>query len=221
MLPAATKMLSNRLKIRGPGVIPALGDYLDYCTDGGDLTPASQYRNSSTDADFLLIIGGFTQSSNTIAYAYYCLQGKAGQGGPRSIFSIKIKIFLGKVEMLSEESGGRPVVGVARFNTQHLSYQKGRFRSDVATFAHEVMHAIFFHPNLFSTYFPRNSSGQSFLFNDADNFYKIRGTHVLKEIRDHFNCPSATGGESRLPRNPQRRWKTEGARALRAGTSRS
>ena len=75
MLPVASKMLSNRLKIKSSGMLPALGSYLDYCTDGGDLTPSNQYRENSIDADFLLIIGGFTQSSNTIAYAYYCLQG--------------------------------------------------------------------------------------------------------------------------------------------------
>lgn len=75
MLPAAVKMISNRLKIHSSGMLPALGNYLDHCTDGGDLTPATKYRETATDADFLLIIGGFAEETSTIAYAYYCLQG--------------------------------------------------------------------------------------------------------------------------------------------------
>lgn len=86
MLPAAIEMLSNRMKINSSGMLPALGDYLDNCTDGGDLTPAAKYRDNSIDADFLLIIGGFTQNTSTIAYAYYCLQGTRYQTLKKLIF---------------------------------------------------------------------------------------------------------------------------------------
>jgi len=75
MVPVGTKMLSDRLKIRSTGKIPALGNYLDYCDDQGELTPDPKYRNNETDADFLLILGGFSQSTNIIAYATFCLIG--------------------------------------------------------------------------------------------------------------------------------------------------
>ena len=89
-------------------------------------------------------------------------------------------------------SNGRPVAGYARFNTNYLDYSEGKFKNNVATFVHEVFHAIFFHPWLFENKFPPNSSNQSFLFLE-NNQYKIRGDNILSQIRNHFSCPTVTG----------------------------
>lgn len=112
------------------------------------------------------------------------------------------------------------MVGIARFNTKYSNYQRGEFRSHVATFAHEVMHAIFFHPTLFRYYFP-DSNGQSFLFQDSNGFYKIRGQHILQQIRDHFNCPSIDGGTHASHFNLQRLWKMGEAQAPLEAISRN
>ena len=70
----------------------------------------------------------------------------------------------------------------------------------MATFVHEVIHALFFSPDLFKD-FPANSNGDSFHWiitdpnNDQNKTYKVRGDTILQQIRTHFNCPSIDAGK--------------------------
>ena len=63
----------------------------------------------------------------------------------------------------------------------------------ISTMVHEIMHALFFDPNLFRDHYP-GYNGLSFFFVDTDNVSKVRGRNILREIRSHFACPSVTAG---------------------------
>jgi hypothetical protein len=76
VVPVGTKMLSDRLKINSTGKIAPLGDYVYYCDDNGELTIPQKYQTDEIDGDFVLFVGGFTESTNTIAYATFCLMCK-------------------------------------------------------------------------------------------------------------------------------------------------
>jgi hypothetical protein len=85
------------------------------------------------------------------------------------------------------------LVGFAVFNEAYIEYDNGDYKAQVATFVHEVMHALFFHNHLF-TLFPQNSSNESFLFEDSDGKHKMRGDNILAQTRSHFNCSTIDGG---------------------------
>jgi hypothetical protein len=74
-----------------------------------------------------------------------------------------------------------------------VSFENGDFKNQISVFVHEVLHALVFDPSAWQN-FPNNSSGETFLFKDTDNRYKLRGDNILKLVRDHYNCPTATGG---------------------------
>jgi hypothetical protein len=80
------------------------------------------------------------------------------------------------------------------FNEPFISYDDGNFQSQIATFVHEVLHALWFHPALFER-FPNNSSGDSFLFQDSDGKHKLRGDNILEQVKEHFNCSTVKGGK--------------------------
>lgn len=86
----------------------------------------------------------------------------------------------------------RPVAGFIIFNEGKVSYTNGDYYAQLSTFIHEVLHALFFHPTLFKT-FPKNSNGKSFLFQDVDSKWKIRGDTILKVSRDYFDCQTLNG----------------------------
>jgi hypothetical protein len=86
------------------------------------------------------------------------------------------------------------LVGFAMFNEPYVEYDNGDYKAQIATFVHEVLHALYFHPGLFDL-FPKNSQDQSFLFQDSNNIYKIRGDTVLSQLKSHFNCSTVDGGK--------------------------
>jgi hypothetical protein len=79
------------------------------------------------------------------------------------------------------------------FNEHYVSYDNGDYKAQISNFVHEVSHALFFEPLLFKK-FPNNSSGETFLFQDSNNNWKLRGDNILKEIRNHYNCSTIDGG---------------------------
>lgn len=86
------------------------------------------------------------------------------------------------------------MVGYASFNEALISYDDGNPQAQIATFVHEVLHALWFHPGLWQR-FPNNSAGESFLFKDtAANFYKLRGDSIMSQIKSHFDCSTTNGG---------------------------
>lgn len=94
---------------------------------------------------------------------------------------------------MADDETGRPLVGFVVFNEAYVDYRAGEYKSQVSTFVHEVAHALFFHPNLFQVY-PKNSAGDAFLYRDTNYVYRMRGDHILTEVRSHFNCPGLEGG---------------------------
>lgn len=79
------------------------------------------------------------------------------------------------------------------FNEAYVSYDNGDYKAQISNFVHEVLHALYFDPDLFN-YFPKNSSGETFLFQDSNGIYKMRGDATLSELRSHFNCSTVDGG---------------------------
>lgn len=82
-------------------------------------------------------------------------------------------------------------MGFAVFNQSYVELEN--YQSQIATFVHEVLHALYFHPKLFRL-FPANADGESFLFRDARRRWKLRGDNVLYFLRSHFDCPAVDGG---------------------------
>jgi len=76
IVPVGTKMITDRFKINSTGALPLLNGYLGGCTDNGDLIIPEKYNNEIIEADFILFVGAFTQTTSTIAYATYCLSCK-------------------------------------------------------------------------------------------------------------------------------------------------
>lgn len=76
IVPVGSKMISDRLKINSTGTLPVFGNYADFCDDNGGLIIPNKYRTDAIDADFVLFVGGFTESTSTIAYASFCLSCK-------------------------------------------------------------------------------------------------------------------------------------------------
>lgn len=93
---------------------------------------------------------------------------------------------------------GRPLVGYAVFNEHFVRYDDGDYQAQVATFVHEVAHALFFHPSLFRM-FPKNRRGQSFLSEEVDDVFRLRGNNVLRMLRTHFGCKRPLGGSPTEP----------------------
>ena len=80
------------------------------------------------------------------------------------------------------------------FNEAELHYDDGNFQSHVATFVHEVLHALYFHPGLFEQ-FPKNKAGESFMYDDSNGTSLLRGDSILEQIRGHFDCSTVNGGK--------------------------
>ena len=104
-----------------------------------------------------------------------------------------VKFFFEIKINLKDDTTNRPLVGFAMFNEPFVEYDNGDYVAQIATFVHEVLHALYFHPGLFEL-FPKNSSDESFLFKDSNGVFKLRGDTILKEVQSHFNCSTVDGG---------------------------
>lgn len=71
----------------------------------------------------------------------------------------------------------------------------GKVKSQIDTFVHEVIHALYFNSFLFES-FPNNKNGETFLFKDTDGVFKIRGDSTLEQCKKHFGCDSLESGKS-------------------------
>ena len=88
----------------------------------------------------------------------------------------------------------RPLVGWTVINEYYIDFNKKNMRKDVATIVHEVLHALYFHPNLFHI-FPKNKFNQSFFYNNNNQVY-LRGNSLLDTCQKHFNCNSLEQSKS-------------------------
>lgn len=86
-------------------------------------------------------------------------------------------------------------MGFAVFNEAHLTFENGDYRAQIATFIHEFLHGLYFHPALFEV-FPKNKDGSSFMFKDSNNIWKLRGDKIMETAKSHYGCDSFDGGNA-------------------------
>lgn len=88
VMPEAIRILESRLKVTSNSIIPAFDPEWNYCDDQGKLTVDSKYKTQTTEGDFLLLVGVINEpNSGTLAYATYCLNGRAAPGYGRGNLS--------------------------------------------------------------------------------------------------------------------------------------
>lgn len=158
-------ILASKIGISGYGVVPANSRIQRYCNYDNIVSVPDQYKYQNVEADFLLFLAtDDTGDDGTLAYATAC--------------------FL-------ERGTSRPNTGLAVFNPFYLDPGKGKLDNDVATYVHEVLHALVFSSQLWANFPPVNGQPQYFV-DPSDGKHYLRGKWLLQTVRDHFNCPSVT-----------------------------
>jgi hypothetical protein len=166
IVPEGLKVLQEIIKVKSTGVIPKFNSNASACSNKNYLDIDPSYSSKSTYADFILFLGVKNlPDKGWLAYASFCAL---------------------------EQEQGRPVAGFIVFNEAKVSFEDGDYNAQVDTFMHEVLHTLFFHSFLFKS-FPDNNNGESFLFQDSDTIWKMRGDTVLGLARQFFGCPSLNG----------------------------
>lgn len=84
-------------------------------------------------------------------------------------------------------------MGYVIFNEDKVEYDDGKVEVQVATFVHELLHCLYFHPKLFD-HFPDTRSGKPYMFEDDNEDFKLRGNNILNQVRSHFDCDEIDGG---------------------------
>lgn len=185
VIPEAIATLKSTLKVESTQIIPKFSPFgrdskCNELNQNGELVFSfrSNHHKKGLQADFLLYVGVVNRPEEFFfAKATFCIVGE----GPGYGF------------LTSDDKTHRPLVGIAIFNESLVKFDNGNSQAQVATFVHEVLHALYFHPKLF-IHFPRNSDNQSFMFRDDKGIWKLRGDNVLYFLRRHLDCPSADGG---------------------------
>ena len=157
-------IFASKIGISGYQVVPANSRIDRYCNYEHIIKVPEKYKYQDVDADFILFMGtDDTGDDGTLAYATAC--------------------FL-------DRSNKRPNTGLAVFNPYYLDPGKGKLDNDVATYVHEVLHALVFSSQLWKNFPPVNGYPQYVVSNG--NHY-LRGKWLLQTVRDHFNCPDIQG----------------------------
>lgn len=183
VIPEALALLQRVLQVRSPQIIPSFPAFDKkhrcYELDERDeplFTFRSTHHRTGLQADFLLYVAVVNEPSNSFyAKASFCNLGEC------------------RWPLTTDETTQRPLVGVAILNEPFVRFDDGDYQNQIATFIHEVFHALFFDPVLFKK-FPPNSDGQSFLFKDERSRWKLRGDNVLYFLRIHSMCDGIDGG---------------------------
>jgi leishmanolysin len=159
-------ILRDVIKIKSNNRIGKFNANGKACSYFGLLDIDSGYSNQSTNADFVLFLGVQNSPSESwLAFASVCA--------------------------LDQETS-RPVAGFIIFNEAKVTYTDGNYSAQLDTFVHEALHTLYFHPLLFKI-FPKNANNESFLFQDNDSTWKMRGDTILREAREYFDCPTMNG----------------------------
>ena len=160
------KIFAEKIGITGYGVVESNANIPKYCSYDNIVQVPSDYGHYDTDADFILFLAtDDTGNDGTLAYATAC--------------------FL-------EHGTKRPNVGFAVVNPYYLKPRLGKLENDVATYVHEVLHALVFSSTLWKNFPLVNGKTQYFI--SGGNHY-LRGPKLLQIAREHFDCPSI----SRIP----------------------
>lgn len=152
-------IFASKIGISGYGVVPANSRIQQYCNYDKIVSVPSTYKYKNVEADFLLFLAtDDTGDDGTLAYATAC--------------------FL-------ERDTKRPNTGLAVFNPHYLDPGKGKLDNDVATYVHEVLHALVFSNQLWAKFPPVNGQPQYFV---KGGQHYLRGKWLLQTARDHFDC---------------------------------
>lgn len=111
-------------------------------------------------------------------------------------------------------------MGYVIFNEDKVEYDDGKVEVQVATFVHELLHCLYFHPKLFD-HFPDTRSGKPYMFEDENEDFKLRGDNILNHVRSHFDCDDIDGGTRRIydKFNQQPNWHFRTSSGLLQGIS--
>ena len=159
------KVFASKISLRNLKPTPIRGNAsIKYqCGYDSIVKIPSEYGYQTYEADFILFIAtDDTGNDGTLAYATSCYKG------------------LKK----------RPIAGFAVFNPYYMKVENGKLDNDIATYVHEVLHALIFSSDLWKN-FPR-VNGKSQYYLSRGNHY-LRGPNLLQTARDHFGCQQLPG----------------------------
>ena len=153
------QIFAQKIRVKSQQYIQGSSSIQSSCSYQNIVKVPDHYRNNDTKADFLLFLAtDNTGNDGTLAYATACYL---------------------------EQGTNRPNVGLAVFNPYYLNPNSGKLDNDVATYVHEVLHALVFSSQLFKRFPPYNGKSQYFISNG--NHY-LRGPNLLQTARQHFGC---------------------------------
>ena len=78
-------------------------------------------------------------------------------------------------------------------NRHYVNPESDDIRSHISTIIHEVLHGLFFSPNLYPG-FKTNSKGETFIFKDSTGRSRMRGDNIVAQAKKHFGCDSIESG---------------------------
>lgn len=157
-------IFANKIGVSGNQTIKGDSRIQNACTYKDIVSIPNKYSSYTVDGDFLLFLATKdTGKSGTIAYASACY---------------------------TDKYTGRPLVGFVVFNPYYLDPLNGKLDNDVATYVHEVLHALVFSRQLFEKFPKVNGQAQYYVYNTN---YFLRGFNLLRVAKDHFKCSRIKG----------------------------
>ena len=154
-------IFASKIKIQSNQYIEGNPSIRRYCSYDSIVQVPSSYDSQGTDADFLLFLAtDDTGNDGTLAYATACyLDGQTR----------------------------RPTVGFAVVNPYYMKHDAGKLDNDVATYVHEVLHALVFSSQLWKN-FPKVNGMDQYFIQNGDHY--LRGPNLVKTVQNHFGCSS-------------------------------
>ena len=165
------EILASKIGITGYQVVPRSRYYSKYCNYQHIVSVPNKYSYENTNADFLLFLAtDDTGNDGTLAYATACF---------------------------TEKGTKRPNVGLAVFNPYYLDPNKGKLDNDIATYVHEVLHALVFSSQLWANFplvidYKKRKRVEQYYIDDY-GIHRLRGENLLAVVKDHFGCDDIEG----------------------------
>ena len=155
------EIFASKIKIQSNQYIEGNSNIRRYCSYDTIVQVPNSYDTEGTDADFILFLAtDDTGNDGTLAYATACyLDGQTR----------------------------RPTVGFAVVNPYYMKHDSGKLDNDVATYVHEVLHALVFSSQLWKN-FPKVNGQDQYFIENGDHY--LRGPNLLSTVKDHFGCQS-------------------------------
>ena len=155
------KIFAEKIGVTGYQTVASNRNISRYCEYEHIVKVPEKYGSKNTNADFVLLLAtDDTGNDGTLAYATACYL---------------------------ERGTNRPIVGLAVFNPYYLDPGKGKLDNDVATYVHEVLHALVFSSQLWKK-FPKVDGESQYVISHGQHY--LRGKYLLRTVRQHFDCPS-------------------------------